>query len=170
MSSSSVQRGLTHSLYRVLILAALAAVEAGCNLPAAYGDPGRARQVLVSFFEDLSTGQYGQAADRYGGDYAQLEILSPDVDAADHAALWRSACEKSGMRCLPVATANYLGSAGETYTFMVEFRKPDGNLFAVAPCCGEPGFIDPPMDDFVYRLRRAASGEFLVLDLPVYVP
>lgn len=165
-----MQRGLVGSLCRACMLAALAATGVGCNLPAAYGLPARARQALISFFTDLSTAQYVQAADLYGGDYTQLEILGPDVDAPDRPGLWQNACEKSGMQCLPVATAKYLGSAGEIYTFMVEFRKPDGNLFAVAPCCGEPGFIDPPMDDFIYRVRRTPAGQFLVVDLPVYVP
>ncbi len=143
---------------------------AACNLPAPYATPGKAQQVLVAFFSDLSTGQYVQAADLYGGDYSQLEILGPDVDAADRPGLWQNACEKSGMQCLPVAHANYLGSAGNTYTFMLELRAPDGNLFALAPCCGEPGFLDPPVDDFVYRVLQEPGGSFLVLDLPVYVP
>ncbi len=141
----------------------------GCNLPAAYAHPGQARQALISFFEELSNGQYDQAVELYGGDYARLQVLGPDIESADRAALWQNACEKGGMQCLPVATANYLGSAGNTYTFKVEFRKPDGNLFAVAPCCGEPGFLDPPLDDFVYRVREAPAGSFLVIDLPVYM-
>ncbi len=165
-----MQTGFIRSLCRVCTLAALAATGVGCNLPAPYGLPGQARQALISFFADLSTARYVRAAELYGGDYTQLEAYGPDLDASDRPGLWQNACEKSGLQCLPVATAKYLGSAGDIYSFMVEFRKPDGNLFAVAPCCGEPGFIDPPIDDFIYRVGRSPAGQFLVLDLPVYVP
>lgn len=142
----------------------------GCNLPASYAYPGQARQALISFFDLLARGGYAQTAELYGGDYSQLEVYGPGLDPADRAGLWQNACETSGMQCLPVGTAAYLGSDGAVYTFLVEFRKPDGNVFAIAPCCGEPGFLDPPMADFVYRVTRTPKGAFLVLDLPVYVP
>lgn len=164
-----MQRPVITSLCRLPVLVALVAV-VGCNLPAAYAYPGQARQALITFFDDLFRANYVEAADLYGGDYAQLQVLGPDVDPADRPALWQNACEKTDMQCLPVASVHFVGSDGYTYTFMVEFRKPDGNVFALAPCCGEPGFLDPPMADFVYRVKRISAGQFQVLDLPVYVP
>jgi hypothetical protein len=69
-----------------------------------------------------------------------------------------------------VASASFIGSAGNIFTFGVEFRNPDGNVFALAPCCGAPGFLDPPLAGFVFRVGRTPEGTFRVLDLPVYVP
>ncbi len=154
----------------LLILTALVSGSWGCNLPAAYGNPGQARQALLTFFDLLSRANYVQAVGLFGGDYAQLEAYGPGLDPADRAGLWQNACETSGMQCLPVATADYIGSDGDIYTFMVQFRKPDGNVFALAPCCGEPGFLEPPMAKFVYRVARTGQGRYVVLDLPVYVP
>jgi hypothetical protein len=151
-------------------LTSLMSAVIACTLPAAYADPGRARQSLVTFFDHLSSAEYAQAAELYGGDYAQLEILGPDLDPADRAALWQNGCEKSGLQCLPVASAVFVGSAGDIFTFAVEFRKPDGNVFALAPCCGEPGFLDPPVAGFVFRVGRMPDGAFAVLDLPIFQP
>jgi hypothetical protein len=158
------------SLRWLAALAALSGAVIACSLPAAYADPRRARQALVTFFDQLSRGEYAQAAELYGGDYTQLEILGPDLDPADRTALWQNGCEKSGLQCLPVASSSFVGSAGDIFTFTVEFRKPDGNVFALAPCCGEPGFLDPPMAGFVFRVGRTPDGTLLVLDLPIYQP
>jgi hypothetical protein len=161
---------LIASLRWLAELAVLGGAVIACTLPAAYEYPGRARQALVTFFAQLSRGEYAQAAELYGGDYTQLEILGPDLDPADRAALWQNACEKSGLQCLPVASAAFVGSAGDIFAFTVEFRTPDGNVFALAPCCGEPGFLDPPMAGFVLRVGRTPEGAFVVLDLPIYQP
>jgi len=158
------------SLRWLALLTALGSGAIACTLPAAYADPGRARQALVTFFDHLSNGEYAQAAELYGGDYTQLEIYGPEVDPADRGALWQNGCEKSGLQCLPVASASFVGAAGDIFTFTVEFRRPDGNVFALAPCCSEPGFLDPPIAGFVFRVGRIPGGSFVVLDLPVYVP
>ncbi len=158
------------TLCRLSIIAAMASTAWGCDVPPSRPYPEQARRSLIAFFDLLSQGDYVRAAQFYGGDYSQLQVYGPGLDPADRAGLWQNACETSGLQCLPVSTATYLGSAGAIYTFMVEFRKPDGNVFAIAPCCGEPGFLDPPMTDFVYRVARTPSGAFVVLDLPAYVP
>ncbi len=165
-----MKRRLITWVLRLVVLATLTVADVGCTLPSAGAYPNQARQVLFSFFDHLSLGEYAQAAELYGGDYAQLEIYGPELDPADRAGLWQNACEKSGLQCLPVDSASYLGSDGDIFTFTVEFRKPDGNVFALAPCCGEPGFLNSPMADFVYRVGRTPGGAFVVLDLPVYVP
>ena len=133
-------------------VAALGTASLGCTRPAAYGDSGQARAALVGFFDRLSRGEYGQAVELFGGDYIQLKALGPDLDPADRSALWQNACEKTGLQCLPVASASFIGSAGNIFTFAVEFRNPDGNVFALAPCCGAPGFLDPPLAGFVFRV------------------
>ncbi len=157
-------------LFRVLATSALLVAAGACtvNLPFMY--PARAHQAIVAFFSLLSQEKYDQAAVLYGGDYTQLEVYAPEVDPGDRGRLWQNACEKSGLQCLPVASAAYLGSTGDVFTFLVQFRKPDGNVFALAPCCGEPGFLDTPRADFVYRVGLTPDGTFVVLDLPVYVP
>ncbi len=154
----------------LLALTVLAVAGLGCTLPTARTYPEQARQALITFFDRLSRGEYAQAAELYGGDYSQLQIFGPDLNPADRAGLWKNACEQSGLQCLPVDSATSVGSDGNVFTFTVEFRKPDGNVFALGPCCGEPGFLEPPMAEFPYRVLRTPSGAFLVLDLPVYMP
>lgn len=158
------------SLPRSITLLFLAGILSACAPTIAPALPQQARQALIDFFAHLAGREYGQAAELYGGDYAQLEDYGPGLDPADRASLWQNACEKSGLQCLPIYSASFMGATGDVYRFKVKFRNPDGNVFALAPCCGEPGFMDSPQAEFVFRVRRTPAGAFLVLDLPVYVP
>lgn len=149
-------------------LVLLAAAAAACILPP--GDAQMARQTLISFFDDLSKGEYAQAAELYGGDYQQLQVFNPDIDASDRSALWQNGCQQSGLQCLPVASAALKAEAGGIYTFTVEFRKLDGNVFSLGPCCGSSATDMPPVSQFDVRVKETPQGKFLVLDLPPYMP
>jgi hypothetical protein len=46
----------------------------------------------------------------------------------------------------------------------------DGSLFVLGPCCGANETEMPPVSQFEYKVTRDASGQFVVMDLPPYVP
>lgn len=139
-----------------------------CAAPVSEADA--ARQTLIAFFSHLTRGEYAAADALYGGKYDQLRIFNPDLDPADRSALWRNACEVSGLQCLKVNSAVLKRQAGNTFTFAVDFRRPDGSGFVLGPCCGATATEMPPVSHFDYRVQRTPEGGFVVLDLPVYMP
>jgi len=131
---------------------------------------GEGQQTLIKFFSLLNAKKYAEADALYGGSYEQLQVFNPDADPSDHAALWTSACEMSGLQCLTVRTATFMNLRGDMYVFQVEFNDPDGSLFVLGPCCGTNETEMPPVSQFEYKVSRNTSGQFVVMDLPPYIP
>ena len=131
---------------------------------------GEAQQALIDFFARLNAEKYAEADALYGGSYEQLQVFNPGADPSDHATLWASACEMSGLQCLIVRTATFKRLEGDTYVFQVEFNNADGSLFILGPCCGANETEMPPVSQFEYKVTRSASRQFVVMDLPPYVP
>ena len=131
----------------------------------------KARSALVSFFELLNHQEYEKAATLYGGDYQGLREWNPLADPQDHAALLTNGCEMNGLQCLQVKRIvdEKLVSLAE-YHFTVEFLTQDGSLFVSGPCCGGNATDFPPESQFTYTVVRNCAGEFLVVELPVYMP
>ena len=129
-----------------------------------------AQQALISFFSLLNTKKYDEAVSLYGGSYEQLQIFNPEIDPKDHVALWSWVCESRILQCLTVRTATFKNLQGDTYVFQVEFSNQDGSLFVLGPCCGANETEMPPVSQFEYKVTRNASGQFVVMDLPPYVP
>ena len=162
---------------RLLSLIVLAVTAAACTSPTTSTqqiEPSQAeaaQETLVRFFDQLNAGQYGQAAELYGGSYETMIEHNPSLDADDHAALFEAACQINGAQCLKVKSA-VLQTGGEPsqYTFLVEFSNPDGSLFIQGPCCGGNETDFPPQSQFPFRVIRDADGKFTVLDPPVYTP
>lgn len=154
--------------YLFLLIVLLVVVSTACT--ADKSDSEQARQALTSFFEALSQDRYSEAAALYGGSYEVLEGYNPEIDPDDHAALWQNGCQVNGLQCLAVRTAHFNEkTAGGEYIFTVEFSTSDNRLFERGPCCGEDA-ATPPQSQFEYRVVQGGDGQFLVLDLPVYVP
>jgi len=137
------------------------------SLPSAASE---AQQVLIKYFDLLTAKEYAEADGLYGGDYEQLKVFSADVDPSDHVKLWSNACELAGLRCLKVRTATLLDQGTNTYRFQVEFNNPDGNLFVLGPCCGANETEMPPVSQFEITVLKNVEGNFLVTNLPPYVP
>ncbi len=157
----------------LLVISILLASCAPQATPAPTAHPstaGEAQDVLIRFFDLLSTAQYAEADRLYGGEYDQLQVFNPSSDPADHAALWNWSCELAGLQCLKVRTATVKNGQGDTVVFQVEFSNPDGSLFVLGPCCGANETEMPPMSQFEYRVTRGSDGQFRVMELPPYVP
>ena len=131
---------------------------------------GEAQAVLIDFFALLSQGQYDEADALYGGSYEQMQAWNPDIDPADHEALWKRACEQNGLQCLEIRSAIFKGLRGDTNVFQVEFSNPDSSLFVLGPCCGANETEMPPVSQFEYEVARIALGKFAVMTPPPYVP
>lgn len=133
-------------------------------------EPGLASAALVGFFEALSQGNYGAAVEYYAGSYELQRDHNPSIAPEDLAGLWQNACTINGAQCLPVLSAvlESRPAPGE-YRFMVQFAL-NGELYRQGPCCG--GAIEefPPASEFLYTVRKDASGKYQVMDLPVYEP
>ena len=152
---------------KLLIPLLVTALLAGCASPAP--DEGPARQALLGFFDALQRGDYAAADATYGGSYQTLTDWNPELDPADHAALWQAACTRNGLQCLTVRSAELQSRDGDEFIFIVTFNAPDGGLFILGPCCGADETQMPPVSEFQITVARA-DGQFKVMDLPPYVP
>ncbi len=161
-----------HFSFFLCSIAAIAALlSSACSrLGQPSGRTESARGQLILFFNYLSTGAYTQAADLFGGDYQPLRDFNPDIDPADLSTLWQIGCQHNGLQCLPVRSAVLNKADGGVYTFTVEFMRPDGSTFILGPCCGATSTEMPPISRFEIRVQEVSPGNYLVIDLPPYMP
>jgi hypothetical protein len=129
-----------------------------------------AQQALLKCFSSLKTKNYAEAVSLYGGSYEQLHIFNPEIDPTDPVALWDWVCGSRSLQCLEVRTATFKYLQGDMYVFQVEFNNPDGSLLVLGPCCRANETEMPAPSQFDYKVMRKASGKFVVMDLPQYVP
>jgi hypothetical protein len=107
----------------------------------------------------------------YGGEYQSLRDWNPLVDPQDHGILLANGCEINGLQCLRIKRISDENIVSMTeYHFVVEFMNNDGTLFVRGPCCGGNETDMPPESQFAYTVIRNCAGEFLVVELPAYVP
>jgi len=130
-----------------------------------------ALDTLLEFFGHLHDGRYSEAADLYGGTYKTMIEHNPDLDLEDHAALLQNACTINGAQCLQVRTAVLKNQPSPTeFAFDVEFETKDGSVFVLGPCCGASESDQPSKSVFIVTVIETAEGNFLVLDMPPYLP
>jgi hypothetical protein len=123
-------------------------------------DLDRARQVLQAYFDLLHDGHYAEAVSYYGGGYEVLWEWNPSISRDDHAALFENGCQVNGLQCLAIkAIAVEQEVSAVEYLFTVEFADDDGSTFA----------RESSVERFDYTVKKV-DGEFLVQELPVYVP
>ncbi len=101
----------------------LALVLVGCapqSISTAHSTPtslpstaNEARNTLINFLTMLHTKKYADAVPLYGGDYEELKLFNPEIDSADHAALWTWACDNQLLQCLEVHSATFQQLVGE---------------------------------------------------------
>jgi heat shock protein HslJ len=117
--------------------------------------------VLRTFLLHLSAGRYAEAATLYDGSYEVLHGWNPSISPDDHAALWEAGCTINGLQCLALDEVIEVQRVTATeYTVTVTLAETAGEHF-VHPVNGQERF------DFGLAVR---DGQFLVRDLPPYVP
>ena len=130
-----------------------------------------AQQALIGFFFYLHAGEYGRAAELFGGEYDIMRQHNPGIDPDDHAELFRNACAINGFQCLEILQVTLLDEPSTAeFQFAVQFVNEDGSLFTQGPCCGDEGINTYPQDEFLYTVRLECTGKYLVMEMPVYVP
>ena len=156
----------------VLILGGMLAAD--CSSPPSspeVADTAAAEQTLASFLGMLADGEYAEASALYGGPLDAMQIWNQEIEAGDVAGLIGYGCSSRLLQCLPVRslTLAQIAPSGEL-VFHVEFSLPDGTQFVRGACCGATSTEMPDQSEFPFRLQPEAGGEFIVLDLPPYVP
>lgn len=129
-----------------------------------------ADQALKDYFTSLNQGNYAAAARLFGGSYATLTYMNPEINPADYPALWEAGCTRNGLVCMKlrdIITRKVINHERVVYT--VEFSTQEGELFVLGPCCGASETEMPPRSIFEYTVRLVDSKP-LVMELPVYVP
>ena len=144
------------------------------ELPAtetANGDDQIAQRVLIEFLQCLHDGEYDQAAQLYGGTYETMTDHNPSIDPNDHIALFRNACMINGVQCLQVKSVDLDQRRSATeFVFKVDFLNADGTLFVLGPCCGGSEVDSPSQSVFEFTVTKVAKRQYLVNDMPPYVP
>ena len=129
-----------------------------------------AQESLVAFFYLLNQGDYTQADMLYGGPYDALAASNPALSPDDHIGLLQNGCEINGFQCLQVRSTVLQAQTGpDEFQFSVEFSQENGDLFVRGPCCGASETDMPPQSQFSFGVKKV-NGQYLVMDLPVYVP
>ncbi len=130
-----------------------------------------ARQVLLAYLDALKKADYQAVVELYGGSYAWLAEMNPDLPAEDRLALWTRACQQNGFVC-NLTVKNWVQVAQlspDQFRFTVELQNPDGSLFVLGPCCGADVEEFPPLTQFDFLVQHVGDA-FLVQSLPIYVP
>jgi hypothetical protein len=130
-----------------------------------------AKKTLLDFLDDLSNGNFDQAALLYAGSYENMQSNNPDLDPGNHTGLLENACTQNGYQCLKVQSAELDQQTSESeFVFKVSFFNRDGTLLVLGPCCGANATQDPPRSIFYLKVVKTDKGKFVVMDLPPYQP
>lgn len=129
-------------------------------------DEEQARNALLAFFDNLSTGNYAEAVPRFGGDvneYARAQMPGETIDE-----YWEYMCEF--LWCLPVADITDTEQVSEDeFIFYTVFIQPDGTRFAIGACCGGDPAATPPVWQFAYPVKKI-DGAWKVMRAPLFTP
>jgi hypothetical protein len=128
----------------------------------------QAQESLDQFLACLAEGEYSRAAELYGGSYENLQSMNPSIAADDYSALWKNGCQLNGIQCLPLLNVVEAQEtkAGE-FLFIVELQAASGETYERGVCCGSED--DQTTSLFDFRVVRS-NGNYLVMDMPPYVP
>jgi hypothetical protein len=128
-----------------------------------------ARHAVLAFFTLLHARRYQEAAPYYGGSYDALRGWNPSVPPADHATLWKNACEVNGLQCLRIRrVVGAEETAPGEVTVIIELENEDGTLYARGPgFAGNPNY---PVTSRWPIVVKKVDGRFRPRDGPPYSP
>ncbi len=133
-------------------------------------DSTQARVTLAEYLSHLAEGRYEEAAELYGGNWREAGsqfVEAEDVDTLSTAGFLVRTC--AGIfRCdLRLQEVRAVEVADPTRVLLrVTLQDRSGARFQMGPCCGEEG---EPVTEFDFIVRKR-SGEFVVDELPIYIP
>lgn len=131
----------------------------------------QAEAALRDFYGSLNSADYAKAETLYGGSYELLQNMNPVVDPNDHLTLFTNGCTMNGFQCLKVMDVSLKEQKSATeFVFTVKFQNADGSPFIQGPCCGQTEAESPSKPTFDITVSQNAAGQFVVMDMPPYVP
>ncbi len=129
-------------------------------------DEDQAGNVLLAFFSELYTGDYGAAAARFGGEIG--EYARAPMPGETEEEYWEYLC--GFMWCLPVAEITDVEQVSENeFVFYIVFVHTDGSRFEIGACCGGDPAATPPVWQFAYPVQKI-EGEWKVMRGPLFTP
>ncbi len=135
-----------------------------------HSDIEKARLSLISFFDALSSKDYLQAVELFGGSYEILRGWNPNINEKNYQELLKNGCQANGLQCLKIKEiVNSEQTSAVDFNFKVEFMNSDGTLFERGPCCGATEEEMPTQSAFDYQVKKE-DGDYKVMTLPVYIP
>jgi len=160
----------------IIIIFSLLAVS--CGFAGDIKDPipteGKKPEAISAFrdyFEYLENGSYDLAVTYFGGSYEVLQDYNPTLDPDNYQELLRNACEINGFQCLRVnEIVDIQEISPKEFVISANFITGDGQILVRGPCCGASEEDMSPESIFTFKVIKNDSGEYKVLDLPVYLP
>jgi hypothetical protein len=129
-------------------------------------DEEQARNALLAFFTDLSTGNYAEGAALFGGEIE--EYIRPPEPGESIEAYWADICRF--LWCLPIAEITSVEQvSADEYLFYVVFVHPEWGRFEIGACCGGNLAADPPVWQFAYPINKI-DGQWMVMRAPLFTP
>lgn len=160
------------SIICLVMIAGLLAACAGTATPTSTTDlQPQAETALRDFFTSLNSADYARVEMLYGGSYERVQSMNPEVDPKDHQTLFNNGCTMNGFACLKVMDVALKEQRSVTeFVFKVKFQNADGSPFMQGLCCGQSEAESPSKPSFDITVSQNAAGQFVVMDMPPYVP
>jgi WD40 repeat protein len=153
----------------------------------ASSDLASARQILLTYLDDLNQGKYTDAAtlfysdkiDATSPDFQSMKQYHPGLNLNDVPGVLMALCQNKRFPCAKFRDTVYQGSianglagalnggfASSDFSFFVEFDAPDGSaLVSPVPCSNAAGSC-APTTAFMFNLERGSDGRFKLVSLP----
>jgi WD40 repeat protein len=134
-----------------------------------------AKQVLLTYLDDLNQGKYSDAAALYysnqvapnSPDYQFLKKSHPQLDLSNIPGVLQVTCEDKRFPCGKFRDVVFQGDMnGLGISFYVEYAAPDGSALASPIPCTQIGSTCAPTTAFLFGLMKSDSGEYKLVSLP----
>ncbi len=134
-----------------------------------------ARQVLMTYLDDLYQKKYSDAAGLYYSDRIDpnspdnqfLKKSHPKLDLTNLPGVLQATCEDKRFPCGKLRDVVYQGNAfASGISFYVEFSAPDGSAMVSPIPCIKVTSSCAPTTSFLFNLGQDANGNFKLASLP----
>jgi hypothetical protein len=132
-----------------------------------------AENALISFFDHLDSQNFEKALELFelnhsADSWEGLEIFSLPEERDNRAQVLKNYCAATGT-CLKAMVIDTIKENEETYNLLVQFKRADGSIFILGPCCGATEEEMPSQKEFNFKVKKI-NNEFKVITTPIYVP
>ena len=135
----------------------------------------QAKQVLLTYLDDLNQGNYTAAAGLYyndridpnSPDFQYLHKSHPQLDLNDVTTILQTLCEDKRFPCAKFRDVVFQGEMdGAGISFYVEFTAPDGSALVSPIPCNQAPSTCAPTTAFLFNLIKDSGGAYKLASLP----